>query len=190
MSSERHLDKEYLSRDQVQDRLLQILLYFDGYCKEHGLRYWLAAGTLLGAVRHKGFIPWDDDVDVMMPRSDFEKLMISFNDPGDRFFLTDWNNSPISNPFPKLCDRQVFLESWGYEGVCDENLWVDIFPVDGAPDSFSEYQRWKKADRRLLYIAWAQTRKSQRLISKVAEKSRQTDIEDVYHLPKMHGAYQ
>lgn len=57
MSSERHLDKEYLSRDQVQDRLLQILLYFDGYCKEHGLRYWIAAGTLLGAVRHKGLYP-------------------------------------------------------------------------------------------------------------------------------------
>ena len=153
MSSERGLERKYLSRDQIQERLLQILLYFDSYCKEHGLRYWIAAGTLLGAVRHKGFIPWDDDVDVMMPRDDFECLMTSFSDPEGRFFLTDWNNSPMSNPFPKLCDRQVFLDSWGYEGVCDENLWVDNFPVDGAPDSFQEYRRWKKADRWLLYIA-------------------------------------
>ena len=158
-----------LSLEQIQSRLLQILIFFDSYCKDNNLRYWIAYGTLLGAVRHEGFIPWDDDVDVMMPREDFERLIQTFKDSNDRFFIRDWNNSGISNPFPKLCDSEVLLESWGYKGVLQENLWIDIFPVDGAPDEFREYRRWKRADRRLLYIAWSQTRKSVRMISKVAK---------------------
>ena len=57
-----------------QKRLLEILVYFSDFCQKHQLKFYLAYGTLLGAIRHKGFIPWDDDVDVQMPREDFEKL--------------------------------------------------------------------------------------------------------------------
>ena len=59
----------------LQLRILEILLAVDKVCREHGLRYYLWAGTLLGAVRHKGFIPWDDDVDICMPRADYDTLM-------------------------------------------------------------------------------------------------------------------
>lgn len=58
-----------------QLKLLEILVYFRDFCNEHNLRFWLAAGTCLGAVRHKGFIPWDDDLDVQMPREDYDKLI-------------------------------------------------------------------------------------------------------------------
>ena len=59
----------------LQLRILEILLAVDKVCREHGLRYYLWAGTLLGAIRHKGFIPWDDDVDICMPRADYDTLM-------------------------------------------------------------------------------------------------------------------
>lgn len=59
----------------LQLRILKILLAVDKVCKEHGLRYYIMAGTMLGAVRHKGFIPWDDDLDIGMPRADYDLLM-------------------------------------------------------------------------------------------------------------------
>ena len=60
----------------LQLRILKILLAVDKVCKEHGLRYYIMAGTMLGAVRHKGFIPWDDDLDIGMPRADYDLLIL------------------------------------------------------------------------------------------------------------------
>lgn len=62
------------SIEQIQEKLLDILLYFQQFCNEHQLKFVLAGGTCLGAVRHQGFIPWDDDVDVFMLREDYERL--------------------------------------------------------------------------------------------------------------------
>lgn len=64
--------------DKHHQRLLEILIYFDKICRENNIRYWLSSGTALGAVRHGGFIPWDDDADVEMLREDFEKLKAIF----------------------------------------------------------------------------------------------------------------
>lgn len=68
-------DNTLLSLDEVHRELLKILVRFDVFCKEHELRYSLSGGTLLGAVRHKGFIPWDDDIDLNVPRPDWDKLV-------------------------------------------------------------------------------------------------------------------
>ena len=59
---------------QLQNKMLEILLYFDGFCKKNKLMYYLCGGGLIGAIRHGGFIPWDDDIDVFMPRQDYERL--------------------------------------------------------------------------------------------------------------------
>ena len=64
----------------LQLRILDILLALDRVCKEHNLRYYLWAGTMLGAIRHKGFIPWDDDLDIAMPRKDYDLLMKNAKD--------------------------------------------------------------------------------------------------------------
>lgn len=68
-----------LSLKEIQQRELAMLLLFSRFCKDHGLCCYLCGGTLLGAIRHKGFIPWDDDVDVMIPRPDYIKLMEIWN---------------------------------------------------------------------------------------------------------------
>ena len=72
---------------KIQKEELEILLYFDRFCRDNCLKYSLAYGTLIGAARHKGFIPWDDDIDVFMPRNDFEKLKQKFNSKTDIFFF-------------------------------------------------------------------------------------------------------
>ena len=66
---------EYLSLDQVKQIELDIWKYVDAVCKEYNLRYFLSFGTLIGAIRHKGFIPWDDDIDISMPREDYERFV-------------------------------------------------------------------------------------------------------------------
>ena len=67
---------EELTLRQMQEGALNILKKLDGICREQGLRYFLFYGTLIGAIRHKGFIPWDDDLDVAMPRPDFDRLVV------------------------------------------------------------------------------------------------------------------
>ena len=64
-----------ISVDELKSIELEMLKFIDGVCKKEGLRYFLCGGTLLGAVRHHGFIPWDDDIDIFMPRPDYEKLL-------------------------------------------------------------------------------------------------------------------
>ena len=67
-----------LTLDEIKQAELGLLLYFDDYCKKHQIRYFISNGTLLGAVKYRGFIPWDDDVDVLVPREDYDRLMASF----------------------------------------------------------------------------------------------------------------
>ena len=70
----------------LQLRILDILLALDKVCKEHNLRYYLWAGTMLGAVRHKGFIPWDDDIDIMMPRPDYKRFIKEYKNERFKVF--------------------------------------------------------------------------------------------------------
>ena len=70
-----------LSHEEIHPRLTDILIAVDEFCENEGIRYSMAYGTLLGAVRHKGFIPWDDDIDILMPRPDFERFVSSFKHP-------------------------------------------------------------------------------------------------------------
>lgn len=123
----------------IQEQLalqLQILHQFDAFCEKHRLRYFLYAGTLLGAVRHKNYIPWDDDIDVIMPRPDYETLrLLAQKEPiGEHLLLKTPQTSPCFNaPFFKLVDdRTVGHEAYLRKDIRN-GVWIDIFPLDGLP---------------------------------------------------------
>lgn len=124
-----------LSLKEIQQRELTMLLLFSRFCKDHGLCCYLCGGTLLGAIRHKGFIPWDDDVDVMMPRPDYINLMEIWNTEKERTspykLISDMKGS-LLRPFAKLIDTGTLVRD-PYKKI-ETGLWIDILPVDGLPD--------------------------------------------------------
>lgn len=144
---------ERLTLEETHSALLGILTEFDRVCREHDLKYSLAYGTLLGAVRHKGFIPWDDDVDVVMPRPEYERFYSLVKEGkikfGDQFFLSEDRGKKAFYPFLKLMDKNYSIKRWSQREV--PYLYIDIFQVDGAP---SEPSAIKKLFRkRLKYCA-------------------------------------
>lgn len=149
-------DRRYLSHEELQQEELRLLLAFDSLCKQHSLRYSLQAGTLLGALRHKGFIPWDDDVDVSMPRPDYERLLTLSDAMPAPLGLRTPGNSAFSLPFSKVITTSVRAQEEVAEGVMDGYLWIDIFPMDGAFDSDDENAKVQaKLNRWMRMSSWA-----------------------------------
>lgn len=133
---------------QLQQIELEMLLVFKNVCEAHTLRYYLTAGTLLGAVRHKGFIPWDDDIDIAMPREDFDRLIRLCQEELDtRFFF----QSSDTDPFFPLYFAKLRLNDTATKEAATKNipmhqgLFIDIFPLDVCPDSETGGQLFFKA---------------------------------------------
>ena len=119
-----------------QEMSFQVLLEFDRVCRELGLRYYLTAGTLLGAVRHKGFIPWDDDIDVAMPREDYDKLArLGPGHIGGEYVYQEHRTEPnFPYYFAKLRKRGTRVEEPILRAVeMEQGYYIDIFPLDRCP---------------------------------------------------------
>lgn len=135
-----------LSLKDVQKIEFDILVHFSSFCKKNNLRFFLCGGTLLGAIRHQGFIPWDDDLDVCMPRPDYDRLMKIYSPDDSNIHLYSGELGNMTAPFAKLkrIDTKIFCRCT--DSDVDTNLWVDIFPIDGLPDSQEEQKRiYRKA---------------------------------------------
>ncbi len=136
---------QYLSLQEIQSAELNLLAEFDTFCKINDLRYSLYAGTCLGAVRHKGFIPWDDDVDVCMPRPDYERLLsLSGTMPRHMSILTN-RNSDWPQGYAKVQDMRVRVQEYELQGVLDECLWIDVFPFDTVPNNDADFLQTRLA---------------------------------------------
>ena len=127
---------------EVKQIQIQILKEFANYCDQNNLVYFLGYGTLLGAVRHKGFIPWDDDIDVVMPRSDYNKFMKKFNKNSKNLEVFDILNDLTYNySFAKLSDKSTFLKEDCDIAFDKLGVNIDIFPLDGVSSNQKEQKR-------------------------------------------------
>ncbi|MDO4621112.1 MAG: LicD family protein [Lachnospiraceae bacterium] len=133
---------------KLQKVLLRILDDFSEVCKEHELTYYLDGGTLLGAIRHQGFIPWDDDIDVVMPRTDYEKLIqIMQKDDRSPFYLQTFHSDPSYwNIYGKYRLKGTeYADRSTCHLNCDQTIAIDVFPLDQAYSMTSPavWLRWK-----------------------------------------------
>ena len=125
---------------QAQLIMLDMLIEFDAICKKHSLKYWLDSGTLLGAVRHKGFIPWDDDIDLSMPVEDYRKFKeIAQDELSDNiFFQTKETDPKFKFDYMKLRSNRASIVEFHEEGRdvgYHQGIFVDIFPMLTLPNT-------------------------------------------------------
>ncbi|WP_326426680.1 LicD family protein [Adlercreutzia wanghongyangiae] len=161
-----------LSRREAQEVEIKLLEEFADICDQRGLRYYLAYGTLIGAARHEGFVPWDDDVDVMMPREDFERLRAEFDAwrlrPTSQFVHCRDGRSRF--PFGRIIDTRTLVDENYCEGGEELGAWIDVFPLDDMPryasGLFRRIAYWNAA--RMLAVSDAQ--KGASAVSRIAKR--------------------
>ena len=159
---------------EMQNIELDILVAFDALCRANGLRYYLDGGTLLGAMCYEGFIPWDDDIDLKMPRPDYERFLTMQSQLPAHIRIDAPRREHCEYTMTKLVDDRTVL----MEGDKKTGVYIDIFPMDGHPaeeaacaahiarlqrlnslfhyalDGFSAMPGWKRAVYRLIYTPW------------------------------------
>lgn len=123
----------YLTLEEIQQEELRILEAFAAFCEEEGLYYSLAGGTLLGAIRHKGFIPWDDDIDVSMPRHDYDQLfkMRSEFEEKTGLKIVQYGRSKDCVPLFKVVNPKIRVSYPMGKPSEKYHLWIDVIPIDG-----------------------------------------------------------
>lgn len=123
--------------DEIKETELNILVYIANICEQNNIRYYLMYGTLLGAVRHKGFIPWDDDIDISIPRKDYEKLKQILKNENNRIYtLVSWeHDKDYPYIFPKVIDTRTKLRERAFRHLNFQyGVYIDIFVMDGLPE--------------------------------------------------------
>ena len=122
--------------DDIRKVQLEIMDFIDTLCREKDIRYSLSGGTLLGAVRHRGYIPWDDDIDIFMLRPDYERFISEvMQSENTRYkILSPSTDSAYYYPFAKVCDSYTYILEQNDRPLPEMGIYVDIFPVDGLPN--------------------------------------------------------
>ena len=178
---------------ELQKYILDMLLAIDNVCREHGLDYYLIAGTMLGAVRHKGFVPWDDDADVAMPRKDYNEFVKHANEwLPERYELVSGLQDPMyPYQFARIQDKEttyILRRKFNFVG----GLPVDVFPLDGMTADHSamvkHYRRYAIAKKLLYYstidplkhghgLRWAFTKLMHKFISQDWAHRHMNDVQ-------------
>lgn len=124
--------------NKIKSMEIDILDEIVRVCDKEGYKYFIAYGTLLGAIRHKGFIPWDDDIDIIMPRDDYEALCAKWDNSGRYKMLECKRDHKYIYPFAKVSDSSTIMEEHNVLKQCDLGIYVDIFPYDNVAEERKE----------------------------------------------------
>lgn len=150
-----------LTIQENQQAALEIIKKVAKICEQEHLRYWLAYGTLIGAIRHNGFIPWDDDVDIMMPREDHDRLLAWFAAHPDVYpelqaFSAD-GNPEYPYMISRISDRRYVLDVDNEKGY-GMGTFIDVYPMDGCGNDYDKAMALAKKGNRLSSLCYQSTR--------------------------------
>lgn len=150
---------EEISLDNVKKIEVDILKYIDEVCKKNNIEYFLYGGSLIGSVRHEGFIPWDDDIDIALLRNDYDKLVeVLKNEKNKKFlFMDNSTNENYYYPFAKVIDARTYMKENNMQEIPNYGIYVDILVIDKITSNrFKQkriFNKRKKFQRLSIYYA-------------------------------------
>lgn len=151
MSEVLQINRDTLRKLQLKE--LESLVYFNDFCQRNELRYYLLGGCVIGAIRHGGFIPWDDDIDIIMPRRDYERMLRLWKqqESGERFLMLKTDGKIFTgNCFATLIDTSATMVKENQKDIeVPHGIVTDIFPMDGCPDK--KLQRYFQYYHAMMY---------------------------------------
>lgn len=210
--------KKEINLEELKKIQFNILIEFDKVCREKGFRYSLGGGTLLGAVRHKGYIPWDDDIDVMMPRPDYNRFVNYCLINELPFKIVCWeSNQSCVDLSARIYDPNTILNETNMaKGMADIGVNIDIFPIDGLGNTYRQAQKtfkstsfkrnmlvaaqWKKFQRskthawcyepiRFIAFLFSRLINKKRTFKKILRKYEKIDFDEVSYAAAVGGSY-
>ena len=140
-----------LTLQETKEIELGLLKQFHSFCVENNIHYFISHGTLLGAIRYKGFIPWDDDVDLLVPREDYDRLISIYQD-SERYQLIAYEkNKNYLYPFAKFCDMTTRKVEENLDNGIEHGLAIDIFPLDHWDDDLEKARQESKCQKKNMF---------------------------------------
>jgi lipopolysaccharide cholinephosphotransferase len=136
---------ELINVNQLKSIQLRIMDFFHNWCQENGITYFITAGTLIGALRHKGFIPWDDDIDVVMLRTDYERMLSLFPKSGRYQLYSIETDTSCIFPYAKIYDSETVMIEGDEKEPSYIGVNIDIFPLDNATNDYQDAVTMKKS---------------------------------------------